>query len=128
MNPPHRSSRQPKVSIATPSGEATVAVEVVSTVPGIRQGLMFRDYLAPHTGMLFCMGSDFPWRFHMRNTYVPLDLIFITRDFIVAGVIADAQPHDGAMGIAAPSRYVLEVNAGWAAAHGVVAGSSVRFE
>ena len=128
MNPPHRSSRQPKVSIATPSGEATVAVEVVSTVPGIRQGLMFRDYLAPHTGMLFCMGSDFPWRFHMLNTYVPLDIIFITRDFIVAGVIADAQPNDTAMGIATPSRYVLEVNAGWSATHGVGAGRSVRFE
>ena len=89
---------------------------------------MYRDYLAPHDGMLFFMGADFPWRFHMQNTYVPLDIIFITRDFIVAGVIADAMPNSSAMGVTAPSRYVLEVNAGWAAAHGVVAGCSVRFE
>jgi uncharacterized membrane protein (UPF0127 family) len=122
------SGRRPKVTIATPHGEASVAVEVVATLEAIRRGLMFRDYLAPHDGMLFFMGADFPWRFHMQNTYVPLDIIFITRDFIVAGVIADAQPHSSALGIATPSRYVLEVNAGWAAAHGVVAGCSVRFE
>ena len=89
---------------------------------------MFRDYLAPNDGMLFVMGTDFPWRFHMQNTYVPLDIIFITRDFIVAGVIADAMPNSSAMGVAVPSRYVLEVNVGWAAAHGVIPGSSVRFE
>jgi uncharacterized protein len=122
------SALRPKVTIVTPRGETTVAVEVVTTPESIRRGLMYRNYLAPHDGMLFFMGADFPWRFHMQNTYVPLDIIFITRDFIVAGVIADALPNSSAMGVAVPSRYVLEVNAGWAAAHGVVAGCSVRFE
>jgi len=119
----------PTVSIGTPYGIVTVTVEIAATPETIRYGLMHRDHLAWGAGMLFVMGADRPWSFYMRNTRVPLDMIFINRDRVVVGVIANAVPFDETWrGVDVPSCYVLEVNAGWAAAHGVVAGSLVRFD
>ncbi|MEJ7596405.1 MAG: DUF192 domain-containing protein [Kofleriaceae bacterium] len=119
----------PTVSIATPGGEATVNVEIVSTAPKIERGLMYREHLATDAGMLFLMGRDHDWAFYMRNTLIPLDMIFITRELTVAGVVANAEPRTETLRkVNAPSLYVLEVNGGWAAAHKVTAGAKVRFD
>jgi uncharacterized membrane protein (UPF0127 family) len=117
-----------QVSIATPRGPATVTAEVVATRPEIERGLMFRDYLAPDAGMLFLMGHEAPWAFYMRNTRIPLDMIYIGRDQTVVGVIENAVPFaEEQRGVGRLSLYVLEVNGGWAAAHRVGIGSRVRF-
>ena len=116
------------VSIATPWGEATVQVEVVTTRSEIERGLMFRTHLAPDAGMLFLMGMDDVWTFYMRNTIVPLDMIFIDRDLAVVGIVANAEPCTETLrSVGRPSRYVLEVNAGWAAANQIRAGARARF-
>lgn len=118
-----------KVHLATPAGEVTVNVEVVATAAKIERGLMYRQHMPPDDGMLFFMGQDRDWTFYMRNTLIPLDMIFITRDLTVAGIVADAEPRTETLRrVGVPSRYVLEVNGGWAAAHGVVPGAKVRFE
>ncbi len=118
-----------RVTITTPAGEAAVEVEVVSTPAKVEKGLMFREHLGVDAGMLFLMGRDYDWAFYMRNTLIPLDMIFITRDLTVAGVVANATPRTETLRqVGKPSRYVLEVNGGWAAAHQVVAGASVRFD
>ena len=118
-----------RVTIYTPRGPSSVAVEIASAPAERARGLMYRDHLDPGAGMLFVMGADRPWPFYMRNTRIPLDMIFITRDMTVAGVVPHAQPCTETLrSVATASRYVLEVNAGWAAAHGVAAGSPVRFE
>jgi len=117
----------PTISIATPWGEATVTVEIATTPSEIAHGLMFRDQLPYDAGMLFVMGKDAVWSFWMQNTYIPLDMIFITRDLTVAGVVANAQPCTETLrSIHTPSSYVLEVNGGWAAAHQIAAGANVR--
>ena len=55
--------------------------------------------------------------------------MFITKDLKVAGVLENMQPlDDTSRGVGRPSLYVLEVNAGWAKAHGVAAGTTVAFE
>jgi uncharacterized protein len=119
----------PKVAFAAAQGEVVVEVEVVSTPAKISNGLMFREHLAPEAGMLFLMGSESDWAFYMRNTLIPLDMIFITRDLVVAGVVANATPRtEEHRKVGRPSTYVLEVNGGWAAAHQVAAGTKVRFE
>ena len=124
-----RSTHWPTVSIATPWGEATVAVEVAATRAEIERGLMYRDHLPRSAGMLFLMGAEGVWSFYMRDTLIPLDIIFIARDLTVAGVIHKAAPRTETLrGISRPSMYVLEVNGGWAAANQVVAGSRVRFD
>lgn len=118
-----------KVTIDTPSGPTTVTVEVVYTQPKIERGLMYREHLAPEAGMLFFMGSEYDWAFYMRNTLIPLDMIFITKEMTIAGVVANAEPKTETLRrVGKPSLYVLEVNGGWAAAHGAVAGAKVRFE
>ena len=116
----------PTVSIATPWGEATVTVEVVTTRPAIEYGLMFREHLPYNAGMLFLMGSEAPWAFWMRNTFIPLDMIYIARDLTVAGVVPNAEPcTDTLRSIDRSSSYVLEVNGGWAAAHQITVGAKV---
>jgi uncharacterized membrane protein (UPF0127 family) len=126
---PTRPDNRPRVIVTTPAGEAAVRVEVVATDPLIERGLMYRQHLPPDDGMLFMMGAQDDWRFWMKNTMIPLDILFITRDFTVAGILYDMKPLDPtSKGIGKPSLYVLEVNAGWAKAHGVDAGAKVAFD
>lgn len=126
---PVAASVSPTVTFATPQGDVAVQAEVVSTPAKIQKGLMYREHLALDAGMLFLMGRDEDWAFYMRNTLIPLDMIFITRDMTVAGVAANAIPRDETnLKVGKPSRYVLEVNGGWAAAHHVAAGTKVRFD
>lgn len=117
----------PTISIATPYGEATVTIEIAATREAIERGLMFRDHLPYDRGMLFVMEMDTVWSFYMRNTFIPLDMIFIARDWTVAGVIPNAEPcTETRRSINKPSSFVLEVNAGWAHAHQIMPGAQVR--
>lgn len=126
-SPPNPSA--PKVFLSTPRGEVAVTVEVVATWPKIEKGLMFREHLPPDGGMLFMMGYEHDHAFYMRNTLIPLDMIFITKDLTVAGVVERAEPRTETLRkVGAPSMYVLEVNGGYTSAHGVNAGAKVRFE
>jgi len=107
---------------------ATVDVEVVYTKAAIARGLMYRRDLAPNAGMLFILDAIKDHKFWMRNTYIPLDIIFITPDFKVAGVAANATPlTDTPRSIGQPSLYVVEVNAGWCAANNITANTPVSF-
>jgi uncharacterized membrane protein (UPF0127 family) len=118
------------VVILEPDGQppAEVTVEVARTRRQIERGLMYREHMPAEHGMLFLMGEERIQSFWMRNTLISLDMIFIGNDMTVAGVVADTEPlTDTSRRVDRPSSYVLEVNAGWAAAHGVAAGTRVRF-
>ena len=92
-------------------------------------GLMDRTHMDADHGMLFIFPGDEPRSFWMKNTLIPLDLIFVAEDGRVTGVVARATPGDlTPRSAGGPSRYVLEVNGGWAEARGVAAGDRVRFE
>ena len=119
----------PKVYLDTPRGEVAVSVEVVATEAKIERGLMYRQHLPPDDGMLFLMDKVKDWSFWMHNTLIPLDIIFVTPEMTVAGVAASAEPQtDSLRKVGVPSLYVLEVNGGYCASHGVAAGAKVRFE
>jgi len=129
MPAPHPDAHPPAVYIAGGKGEVKIGVEVVATEAKIERGLMYREHLPPDDGMLFMMGREYDWAFYMRNTLIPLDMLFIGKDLTVAGVVANAEPRTETLRrVGKPSLYVLEVNGGWAAAHGVTAGAKVRFE
>jgi len=118
-----------KVVITTPSGELTVNVEVVSTDAKIERGLMYREHLPPNDGMLFLLPIEKDWAFWMHNTLIPLDMIFIRKDMTIAGVVANAEPRtDTLRKVGEPSVFVLEVNGGYCAQHGVAAQQKVRFD
>jgi uncharacterized protein len=118
-----------KVYLSTPNGEVAVNVEVVSTEAKIERGLMWREHMPLENGMLFLMGYEKDWAFWMRNTLIPLDMIFIAKDMTVAGIVENAQPKTETLRKAgAKSLYVLEVNGGWCKEHGVATGAKVRYE
>jgi uncharacterized membrane protein (UPF0127 family) len=118
-----------KVVLSTASGDVTVDVEVVATEPKIERGLMYREHLPPDDGMLFLMDSERDWQFYMKNTLIPLDMIFIGKDMTIAGIVENAEPRTLTLRqVGAPSLYVLEVNGGFTAAHHVAAGNKVRFD
>lgn len=119
----------PRVHLATPGGDVTVEVEIASTSAQVERGLMFREHLPPDQGMLFLMKEEKNWPFWMRNTLIPLDMIFIARDMTIAGIVENAEPRTETMReVGRPSLYVLEVNGGFSAAHKIAQGGKVQFE
>lgn len=128
-NPQPQTPAMPKVHLSTPQGDVVVAVEIVSTPAQIEHGLMFREHLPPDQGMLFLMTEEKNWPFWMRNTLIPLDLIYIARDMTIAGIVESAEPRtDTLREVGKPSLFVLEVNGGFCAAHKIAAGAKVQFE
>jgi uncharacterized membrane protein (UPF0127 family) len=90
---------------------------------------MFREKLGTDEGMLFVFQESTDHSFWMKNTLLPLDMIFIDERREVAGVVERATPlSTEPRSVGRPSRFVLEVNGGFAAAHGVRVGDLVRFE
>lgn len=126
---PAVSDKRAQIHLVGTGGEIVVSAEVVSSPATIQRGLMYRTHLPPDEGMLFLMGFEDDHTFWMHNTMIPLDLIFIGKDMKVAGVVARATPRtDDRRSVGKPSLYVLEVNGGWAAAHGVGPGAAVRWD
>ena len=128
---PEAPRSMPKVVLGP---DATVSVEVVATEPKIQKGLMYRQHLPPDDGMLFMMPGEHAlerdgWPFWMHNTLIPLDLIWIDKDMKIVEIFENAKVRDDdEVGGHVPSRYVLEVNAGYVAAHHIATGAKVRFD
>ncbi len=118
-----------KVILEGATGPTSVTVEVVRSPGLVQKGLMYRKFLPADAGMIFLMGDEDDHHFWMKNTLIPLDIMFISADHTVVGVLENMQPLDTtSKGVGKPSVYVLEVNGGWAKAHGVGAGTKVRFD
>lgn len=100
---------------------STVKAEVADTFWAVALGLMFRKYLAPNAGMLFQLRRAADHVFHMWNVRIPLDVLFIMEDGEIVH-IHGARPGEGPFRSGHPVRYVLEVNYGWCAEHGVGIG------
>ena len=122
--------RSARVVVETRAGARhPVAVELARTDAERARGLMWRTSLAPDAGMLFLFDESEVHSFWMQNTLIPLDMIFIDDGGRIVGIVARAAPQTTTgRSVDAPSRYVLEVNGGWAEAHGLSAGDHVRFE
>lgn len=105
-----------------------VRVEVVQTPQERQRGLMFRKQLDADAGMLFVFERPQHNVFWMRNTLLPLDMIFITRDMRVLGVVENATPQtESPREVPGESQYVLEVNAGFSRQHGITQGTKVQW-
>jgi uncharacterized protein len=119
-----------RVVVVTASGaQHAVSVELARTPEARTRGLMYRESLAPDAGMLFIFDESARQSFWMRNTLIPLDMIFIDDTGRIVGIVERAEPQTlTGRGVNEPSRYVLEVNGGWSAAHGVAKGDTVKLE
>ena len=104
-----------------------LTVEVMSTDPHRSRGLMFRREMAEVRGMIFVFPDVDVRTFWMRNTCLPLDMLFVTDDGFIAGIVENVPTmNDTGRTVSCPVRYVLEVNAGFARRHGVKPGQKLR--
>ena len=99
-------------------------VELATTPRQHAQGLMFREYLAPDAGMLFIFSQEGQRSFWMKNTLIPLDMLFFNASGAFVSMIENAEPESltprRSYGAA---KFVLEVNAGTSARLGIGTGS-----
>ncbi len=108
-------------------GSARFAVELADDQQERAQGLMFRREMARNAGMLFVYPEPVRATFWMRNTLIPLDMVFVGTDGVVRGVHADAVPLDESTIDGGPDVLaVLEINAGQAEALGIAPGTELR--
>ena len=114
------------LTIETASGRHHFVVDVMHTRDELERGLMYRRDLAPDHGMLFDFGSPQPVFMWMKNTYLPLDMVFVAADGRVVSVKRDAEPMSEAV-IPSGGKVlgVLEINAGTAARIGLKPGDRV---
>lgn len=115
-------------------GKAVVKAEVVWTPQDARKGLMFRDKLAADRGMLFVFEEELLHVFWMKNTWLDLDIIYIGDNKRISRIFPKvSRSYKGMPDLAVArvewvARYVLEVNAGFAARHKLAEGDTVVFD
>jgi len=123
-DPEMKPARLPRVRVVFPeSSSVAVIAELVRSQHDTTRGLMYRTSLAEDDGMLFDLRERDDHKFWMHNTCIPLDMIFVDDDGLIVGIVENAPVlNDESRSVGCPSRWVLEVNAGWSRRHGVKAG------
>jgi uncharacterized membrane protein (UPF0127 family) len=119
--------QSPQVEIGD---KAVVFVEIADDLEERRTGLMHREHLAENAGMLFIYETERELSFWMKNTLIPLDIIYINSAFEIVDIKhalpCQADPCPTYLS-KAPAQYVLEVNAGFSAEKGLLEGDKIEF-
>jgi uncharacterized protein len=116
-----------KLEILTSTGVHAFSVELASNDAEREKGLMYRRFMPPDRGMLFDFKHEEPVMFWMKNTYIPLDMIFISRNGTVTSIAANAEPlSENLIPSGGPCYGVLEVNGGVAARISLKPGDKIR--
>jgi uncharacterized protein len=130
-NPPVTTARSSAPAIVLPD-KSTVEVELALDDETRAMGLMFRESIAPGRGMLFIHPATGVYPFWMKNTLIPLDMVWIDQNKRIAHIAQNVPPcradpcpsYDPVVN----SRYVLEMAAGQAAVHRLRVGDFVQFQ
>lgn len=130
--PPSSFSRLPveTVIIEKQNGdEIEIEAEVAEKPVDLQVGLMYREHMEPDQGMIFLMGrTPAITSFWMKNTLIPLDMIFIAKDGRIAHIHRNATPRsETPVGSREPVISVLELNGGRADELGIAIGDVVKF-
>ncbi len=122
----HQSSRPGRVPIKVDT--ASLWVEIADRPDTRQMGLMFRQSLPQDEGMLFVFEEPQILVFWMRNTFIPLDIAFISPEGVILNIESmrplDEGPRYRSLG---PARYAIEANQGWFESRGIRPGARVRF-
>jgi uncharacterized membrane protein (UPF0127 family) len=114
------------VSFPDAPGAPSIDIELARSPHDIERGLMYRRTMPDNRGMLFRLDARREQVFWMHNTCIPLDMMFIDEDGVIVGIVESATPlTDTPRSVQCPSRFVLEVNAGWVRRRGVAPGQTV---
>jgi uncharacterized membrane protein (UPF0127 family) len=118
-----------RLVVHTDNGEHGFNVQVVDTPEGRAQGLMFVTELADDAGMLFDFREERPVSFWMRNTFIPLDMIFVGANGVVKNIHVNARPHDvTSIPSDGPVQFVLEIPGGRSVEIGLKAGDRMEHD
>jgi uncharacterized membrane protein (UPF0127 family) len=119
----------PQVVLHPQKGEPIrVSVEIADTPQKRSFGLMYRRDLPESHGMLFLFPREEPLSFWMKNTPLPLDIIFINAGHTIVSIAQNTTPFsEKPLPSASPAQFVLEVNGGFCQRHGVATGDRVEF-
>ena len=121
--------RDDQVTLRGDWGQARFTVELADDAPSRAKGLMNRDSLARSAGMLFVYPAPKRVGFWMKDTLIPLDMIFVGADGVVSRIHENAVPGDLTSIFGGDQVFVvLEVNAGIVESYGISVGSEMRHE
>ena len=117
------------LTILTAQNKANFLVEIAKNSKERKKGLMNRTTLHREAGMLFVFSKEGNISIWMKNTYFPLDIIFISKNKIIKKIIESAKPlEEKIYSSDSPARYALEVNAGVVREFNIEIGNKVYFE
>jgi uncharacterized protein len=122
--------KEGELSFLTPDGNQIVKIniEVADDDASRQQGLMNRSFMSNEQGMLFIFDQEQPQAFWMRNTIIPLDIIYVNTKKEIVSIVEDAAPFsDKSLPSKGPAIYVVEVNAGFCAQYAIAAGYKIDF-
>ena len=112
--------------VETKAGDRAFTVEIADDPAERQAGLMFRETMDDDHGMLFVFEATQPVGFWMKNTPMPLDLVFIGPDGRIAAILPGEPFSEAVISPADPVRFVLELKAGTAGRNGIADGDLVR--
>ena len=114
-----------KVSDST---EVILDIEIADTDYETQTGLMYRDSMLKNQGMLFVFDDVTKRYFYMKNTKIPLDIIYIDANKTIVSFQKNAKPFDeSSLPSKVPAKYVLEINAGLVDALGISVGDTISY-
>ena len=117
----------PTAVFQTAKGPVRVSLEIVADDASRTRGLMYRNSLDDGHGMLFVFDDEVDRSFWMKNTLIPLDIIFIGSDGTIVGMKTNTTPLSLApQSVGKPSKWVIEVAGGYAARAGIATGDKVE--
>lgn len=107
----------------------SLQIEIAETKDAQEQGLMYRRQMAADHGMLFIMPANEIQSFWMRNTLIPLDMLFFDEQGKLVEIQTNRQPYDETLHpTQVPAKYVLEINGGQANSEGLVLGDQLIWQ
>ncbi len=125
--PPAQTLPETSLSISQGGHTKQISVQVASTEPERETGLMWVQSMPADTGMLFVFNGESTVGFWMENTYIPLDIAYISANGEIAGIVHGKPLDKTVLDAPGPYRYALEMNEGWFAGHGFGKGATVSF-
>lgn len=106
-----------------------IDIEVAATEAEKAQGLMNRSWMEETQGMIFLFDKEQRQSFWMRNTIIPLDIMFVAADNRIVNIAKNTQPFsDKPIPSTGPAQYVVEVVAGFSDKYGLASGDSISFD
>ena len=108
--------------------QVKIDIEIADDEPERIQGLMYRDSMPEFAGMLFMFPVEEPLDFWMKNTHISLDIMYVSSDMRIVSIASNTIPYSQEqIPSIKPAQFVVEVNAGFAARHGIKKGDYIQF-